>query len=197
MARLGASSRDAYFAFENVEARNDLQARVEVPLLLRALRLPRGGRVLEIGCGRGVALPVLAARLGPSALVGIDIDPSLLALAERRARRHGLEATLLEADVRALPFERGSFDLVIDFGTCYHVSGGRAGARLALGEIARVLRLGGLFVHETPLAQHLAHPVRAFGRTLPWRAVPSLVRARSAVLWAARRRAGGTDVVYA
>lgn len=189
MSRLSPSARDAYFAFENVEARNDLQGRLELPLLLRALRVPRGGRVLEIGCGRGIALPVLAARLGPASLVGIDIDASLLALAERRARALGLEVTLREADVRALPFEAGSFDLVMDFGTCYHVGGGEPGARLALCEIARVLRPGGLFVHETPIAQHLAHPVRSFGRTLPWRAVPSLVRDRAAVLWAARRRA--------
>jgi protein-L-isoaspartate O-methyltransferase len=51
---------DAYVAFGNVETRNTLQARIEVPLLIRALGLPRGGRVLEIGCGRGIALPVLA-----------------------------------------------------------------------------------------------------------------------------------------
>jgi len=196
MSRLSPSARDAYFAFENVEARNDLQGRLELPLLLRALRVPRGGRVLEIGCGRGIALPVLAARLAPSTLVGIDIDASLLALAERRARTLGVDATLLEADVRALPFEPGSFDLVMDFGTCYHVGGGEAGARLALGEIARVLRPGGLFVHETPIAQHLAHPVRSFGRTLPWRAVPMLVRDRAALLWAARRRAARTDAVH-
>jgi cyclopropane fatty-acyl-phospholipid synthase-like methyltransferase len=48
-----------YRPFENVETRNGLQALVEIPLMLRALPLPRGGRVLEVGCGRGVALPVL------------------------------------------------------------------------------------------------------------------------------------------
>ena len=177
-----------YAAFPDVGARNDLQANIEVPCLLRALRLPRGGRVLEIGCGRGVALPVLAARLAPSALVGVDIDSALLVVAEDRARAAGLEATLVHADVRALPLNAGSFDLVIDFGTCYHVGGGADGARQALAEVARVLRPGGLFVHETPVAQHLAHPIRSFGRTLPWGAVPELVRNRAAVLWAGRRR---------
>jgi SAM-dependent methyltransferase len=178
-----------YVAFPNVEARNELQARVEVPLLLRALRLPRGGRVLEIGCGRGVALPVLAERLVPFALYGVDVDPTLLEVAAWRLRVARVTATLLEADVRALPLETGSFDLVVDFGTCYHVSGGVDGARAALREVARVLRSGGLFVHETPVAQHLAHPLRSFGRTLPWRAAPALVRDRAAVLWAARRKA--------
>jgi SAM-dependent methyltransferase len=177
-----------YVAFPNVERRNALQARIELPLLLGTLRLPRGGRVLEIGCGRGVALPVLAERLAPSALFGVDVDGTLLDVAARRLRASGIVATLLEADVRALPLEPSSFDLVVDFGTCYHVSGGAAGARAALREIARVLRPGGLFVHETPVAQHLAHPVRSFGRALPWSAAPTLVRDRAAVLWAARRR---------
>jgi ubiquinone/menaquinone biosynthesis C-methylase UbiE len=59
--------------------------------------------------------------------------------------------------------------MVIDFGTCYHVSGGTQGSLMALREITRVLRPGGLFVHETCVAQHLAHPVRSFGRSLPWR----------------------------
>jgi SAM-dependent methyltransferase len=90
--------------------------------------------------------------------------------------------------VRALPFADASFDVVVDFGTCYHVGGGRSGAHLALEQIARVLRAGGLLVHETPLAQHLAHPIRSFARTLPWREVPELVRERAAGLWATRRR---------
>ena len=187
----------SYAPFPNVEARNGMHARFEVPLLLRALRLPRGGRVLEIGCGRGVALPVLAARLLPFALYGVDVDPALLDVAARRLHAAGVAATLVEADVRALPLETASFDLVVDFGTCYHVSGGADGARAALREVARVLRPGGLFVHETPLAQHLAHPVRSFGRTLPWSAVPALVRDRGAVLWAARRKSLRRDSVDA
>jgi ubiquinone/menaquinone biosynthesis C-methylase UbiE len=185
--RLGSTAKD-YEAFDNVETRNNLQSRIEVPLLLRALRLPRGGRVLEVGCGRGVALPVIADGLLPKKLVGVDIDDDLLAVAKARVEAASVAATLLEADVRDLPFEDGSFDLVIDFGTSYHVSGGVEGAQRALREIARVLSLGGQFVHETPIAQHFAHPVRSFGRTLPWSSTPDLIRERAAVLWSARRK---------
>ena len=177
-----------YMPFGNVEARNGLQALVEIPLMIRALRLPRGARVLEIGCGRGVALPVLDDELEPVELVGLDVDGDLLAHAGQRLRNTATEATLLEGDVNDLPFEAARFDLVIDFGTCYHVSDTMDGRRAALHEVARVLRLGGLFVHETRVAQCLAHPLRSFGRTLPWWAVPSLVPDRSAVLWAARRK---------
>ena len=178
----------AYVPFGNVVARNGLQARLEVPLMIRALRLPTGGRVLEVGCGRGIALPVLAERLEPVELVGLDVDPLLVAAARERVSRTDTDATLVDGDVRDLPFPDDRFDVVIDFGTCYHVSGGMAGRLAALREVARVLRPGGLFVHETRAAQRLAHPVRSWGRALPWRDAPSLVLERSAVFWAVRRR---------
>jgi SAM-dependent methyltransferase len=177
-----------YKPFGNMESRNSLQGRVEIPMLLWALRPPVGGRVLEVGCGRGIALPVLAERLRPSSLVGVDIDPALVAIARRQMRAAELDVTVLEGDVRELPFDDGSFDLVIDFGTCYHVGGGVSGARTALSEIGRVLRPGGRFVHETPVAQHLAHPVRSFGRRLPWATQSALVSERRAILWSMRRK---------
>lgn len=177
-----------YVPFGNMESRNGLQERIEIPLMLRALRVPRGGRVLEVGCGRGVALPVFSRRLEPRELIALDVDRSLVDIARERASRERVPVTIYEADVRAIPLESASVDLVIDFGTCYHVGGGVEGARLAISEIARVLRPGGLFVHETPIAQHLAHPVRSFAKSLPWRSVPALAFDRAAVLWAARRK---------
>jgi SAM-dependent methyltransferase len=177
-----------YVPFGNVETRNGLQTLIEIPLMIRALRLPRRQRILEIGCGRGVALPVLDERLTPIELVGLDIDPALLAEARARVEAECVDATLIEGDVLDLPFASGRFDLVIDFGTCYHASDTMQGRRTALSEVARVLRHDGLFVHETRVAQRLAHPVRSFGRSLPWRAVPSLVPDRSAVLWGVRMK---------
>lgn len=183
-----APAVDGYRPFGNMESRNGLQERVEIPLLLRALRLSCGGRVLEVGCGRGIALPLLSQRLQPAELVGLDIDPHLIAAARHRMEGTGTAATLQVGDVRAMPFDSASFDLVIDFGTCYHLGGGLDGPRRALREISRVLRVGGLLVHETRVAQLLAHPVRSFGLRLPWSAVPTLALDRGAVLWAARRR---------
>jgi SAM-dependent methyltransferase len=133
---------------------------------------------------------VLAERLAPSELTGIDVDAALVDAARERVRRNGTRAALEVGDVRALPFASGSFDLVIDFGTCYHVAGGLTGRITALNEIARVLRVGGLLVHETRIAQQLAHPIRSFRRRLPWRAITMLVPERSALLWTARRRIG-------
>ena len=173
-----------YRPFPNEEGRNTRQATIEIPLMIRALGLPAGGRVLEVGCGRGVALPGLARLLRPSRLAALDIEPAFLAEAQARLDAEGIEAELVEGDVRRMPFGRNSFDLVVDFGTCYHIARPAA----ALAEIARVLAPGGLFVHETPVSQFLSHPVRAFGRRLPWKVFACFKRHRTAVLWSARRR---------
>ncbi|MGH7528501.1 MAG: class I SAM-dependent methyltransferase, partial [Gemmatimonadales bacterium] len=61
-----------YRPFPNEGGRNWRQEHIEIPLMLRALRLPRGARLLEVGCGRGVALPALARHLAPARLVGLD-----------------------------------------------------------------------------------------------------------------------------
>ncbi|MES2523397.1 MAG: class I SAM-dependent methyltransferase [Gemmatimonadota bacterium] len=178
-----------YTPFENQEYRNVVQTHLEIPALLRLLPVGTGSRILEIGCGRGVALPRLRALCAPSRLVGVDIAPELIAMAERRvssvadlAQEIGTE--LVVADVRALPFAAASFDVVIDFGTCYHIDD----PELALREITRVLGRDGCFIHESTLAQRIAHPWRTSGRGLPWEAVPSLRAERDAILWAARRK---------
>lgn len=173
-----------YRPFPDESGRNSRQATVEIPLMVRALGLPLGGRVLEVGCGQGVALPALGWLLRPTRLAGLDRDPALLDLARARAADAGIEAELVPGDVRRMPFPDASFDLVVDFGTCYHI----ARAAEALAEIARVLTPGGLFVHETPVSQLIAHPVRSFGRRMPWRSAPAFEHHRTALLWTARRR---------
>ena len=171
-----------YQEFPNIAHRNAMQELLEVPTLVRALELPKGGRILEVGCGRGVALVPLARLCEPVRLVGLDVDGRLLAAAREQLDARRVHAELVCGDVREMPFADGSFDVVVDFGTCYHID--RPG--LALREIARVLRDGGLFVHETPVSQLLAHPVRSGGRRLPWAASPELCRDRTALLWSRR-----------
>jgi ubiquinone/menaquinone biosynthesis C-methylase UbiE len=171
-----------YRRFPDVARRNAWQEAFEVPALVRSLGLPRGGRVLEVGCGRGIALPALARWLCPRRLTGLDIDARLLAQASDRVSGLRPAVDLLQGDVRDLPLPDASFDLVVDFGTCYHV----ARRACALREISRVLVAGGRFVHESRLNQLLAHPVRSRGRCLPWSAVPGLALERHALLWTSR-----------
>jgi SAM-dependent methyltransferase len=172
-----AEAEGEYRPFPDIARRNSTQEQIEVPALVRLMGLPARARMLEVGCGRGVALPVLARKCRPSRLVGLDVDRELL---EEARTRCGAE--LIHGDVRDLPFPDASFDVVIDFGTCYHIARPEA----ALREIARVLAQGGVFVSETPLSQLLSHPVRSFGRRLPWEVVPELAPARHRGLWSSR-----------
>ena len=165
------------------QCRNALHGRLELGLMFSLLDIPAGKRVLQVGCGSGIALPYLSRLCRPCALTGIDNDPALLEESHDRLRVERIDAHLFEADVRDMPFPDRSFDVVIDFGLCYHV--GRPEA--ALREIARVLDTCGALVYETPLAQLVAHP-RMDIKRLPWKAAPSLGSRRSRVLWATREK---------
>ena len=174
-----------YRPFPNEEGRNSRQAQWEIPALVKALRLPRDARILEVGCGRGIALPVLDRLCAPRRLAGLDIDEELLVEAAANLRVHGAEAELHHGDVRRMPFADGAFDLIIDFGTLYHIARPQA----ALDEITRVLAPGGTFAYETKASQFLSHPVRSRGRRLPALAGHGLRRRRWAMLWASCTKA--------
>jgi ubiquinone/menaquinone biosynthesis C-methylase UbiE len=152
--------------------------------MVRALEIPSDSRILEVGCGRGIALPVLERLCSPRRLVGLDIDPELLVEAAANLREHGTRAQLVAADVRRMPFADGAFDVIVDFGTLYHIAKPQA----ASAEIARVLAPGGMFVHETKASQLLSHPVRSRGRRLPRLEHDGLRRKRWAMLWASRTK---------
>ena len=168
--------------FRVLARRDSWQARVEIPWIVRTLGIPRHSRILEVGCGQGNALRPLALRCAPSRLVGLDVDSQALEEAGRRTRASGIRAELFAGDVRRLPFPDAAFDVVLDFGTCYHL----ARPEQALREIVRVLTRGGRLVHETTLGQRLSHPFRSSGRSLPWSAVGELRPGRHAVLFASR-----------
>ncbi len=71
---------------------------------IELLQLHRGDVVLDVGCGTGLNLPILASMVGPAGLViGLDRSPQMLAVAHRRIVRSGLGTVrLLEADAAAV-----------------------------------------------------------------------------------------------
>ncbi len=173
---------DEYRPFALNTRRDQILENLAVPAAIKALNLPHNQRVLEVGCGTGVVLTALATLCRPRQLVGIDIDTFLLGEAKSRLKRNDVSAQLHQQDVRALPFADASFDVVIDFGTCYHIN-----RRVrALKEISRVLRPGGIFIYETRLGQLLSHPVRAFNKRLPWKLATHMQQGRGALMWASR-----------
>jgi ubiquinone/menaquinone biosynthesis C-methylase UbiE len=70
--------------------------------------------VLVVGCGVGTSACYLAARL-QARVVGVDISPAMVRRSARRARKKGLteRAAFLVGSGTALPFDDGSFDVVL------------------------------------------------------------------------------------
>ncbi|WP_030198551.1 class I SAM-dependent methyltransferase [Streptomyces sp. NRRL S-87] len=102
------------------------------------LGLRPGDRVLDAGCGTGRALPPLRAAVGRDGVViGADLTPEMLAVAERAGR--GRDGTLVRTDVTRLPLRDGALDAVFGAGLISHLPEPAGNLR----ELARVVRPGG------------------------------------------------------
>ena len=115
--------------------------------LIEAASISAADRVLDLGCGTA-STAIQAKQLRPNAhLVGVDADPSILALARQKAAAHGLEVELREAVASDLPFADGTFDKIVSSLFFHHLN---TRQKLeALRECRRVMRLGGgLFVAD-------------------------------------------------
>ena len=100
-----------------------------------------GQRVLDLGCGTGT-LALMVKRAQPGAeVVGLDADLEILEQARAKAREAGAEIQLDRGFSTELPYEDGSFDLVLSTLFFHHLAG--ADKRRTAAEIARVLRPGG------------------------------------------------------
>ena len=104
-------------------------------------RQPEGARVLDVPCGGGVAVRALHPDQGVD-YVAADISQKMLDRTASLAAERGVaeQVTTRIADVEALPFEEGSFDLVVSF-TGLHCFPDPA---RAVVEMARVLEPGGV-----------------------------------------------------
>jgi SAM-dependent methyltransferase len=104
--------------------------------LANAAHVQPGQRVLDVACGTGVAARAMADRVGPTgSVVGLDVNPGMLAVAERKAP----QVEWRTGQAEALPFEDASFDAVVSqFGLMFFED-----RRAAIQEMLRVLRPGG------------------------------------------------------
>jgi D-aspartate ligase len=113
------------------------------------LDLPPGARVLEVGCGAGRTATALARR--GFAVDAIDRSEEMLTVARRNAADTSLR--YVQADVGALPFASGAYDLVIALGVVPWLTA----VQPALGEMCRVLAPGGSLIVSADNRYRVGH----------------------------------------
>ncbi len=103
-----------------------------------AVGLPENASILEVAPGPGF-LAIELARLGKFQVTGLDISKTLVGIATENARKAGVAVTFRLGNASAMPFEDGSFDLVV----CRAAFKNFSEPVRAIAEMYRVLKPGG------------------------------------------------------
>jgi SAM-dependent methyltransferase len=157
-------------------AGRDERVFVYLPVERRLLEsLPLGARILDLGCGNGSHMPILASG---GSVFGVDASPALL-------RRAGRLAPVAGAEGERLPFRAGAVDLVYISHVLHHAADPGA----VLSEVRRVLRPGGAMLLIETCEDS---PLMRLARTLwpHWESVPVRSRFRYRQLVDDVRRSG-------
>ncbi|MBS1708012.1 MAG: methyltransferase domain-containing protein [Armatimonadetes bacterium] len=153
-----AAQRESWGLFLPVETFTTPPAAV----LVRHAGIQAGDRVLDVGCGTGVATLSAAAR--GAIAKGLDLSPALLERARDNAELAGLAIEFTEGDVENLPYRDAEFDVVTSqFGHMFAPRPERA-----VSEMLRVLRPGGTLAFSTwPPEMFMGRMFALVGRYAP------------------------------
>lgn len=116
-------------------------AEPEIRQAFAGLEVQPGTRVLDAGCGIGLATSWLAEDVGASGLVmGCDLSGPHLRIARNKAK--GENVAFVHCDIATAPFQPGSFDLVWCMNTINHLNDPVTGVK----QLAATLRSSGRLV---------------------------------------------------
>jgi len=124
-----------------------------------------GRRILDFGCGSGASTAILGRWLADTEIVGVDLDPELLAIARLRAEHYELRDVSFRRSPAGdrLPDGLGTFGAVFLSAVYEHLLPDERGS--LLGKLWEALEPGGvLFLSETP---HRLWPVESHTTGLP------------------------------
>jgi ubiquinone/menaquinone biosynthesis C-methylase UbiE len=121
--------------------------------------IPPGGKVLDMGTGSGFVAIETARLLWDTGcrVVGMDLSPSMLALAKENAVKAGLADVISwhEGNAKAMPFGDDEFDFIVSNDSLHHWDD----PPRVFDEIARVLKEGGRCIVKDS---------KRLQRRLPW-----------------------------
>ena len=126
----------------------------EFGLALKVLqeRLPKGGSVLDLGCGSGWS-SLFLARAGWN-VTGVDISERMIEIARERAAREEVDVTFAVADLEHLDLEKRDFDGVFLFDALHHCPQ----YAQALARACAHVKPGGYLLLMEPSWLHLVSP---------------------------------------
>jgi len=143
-ARAASFAAEHSYHFEDAEY---LQHESWIQPALAHLGDVHGLRVLDYGCGHGMAAVVLA-RAGAH-VTGFDLSHGYAHEARRRASANGVDVHFVQANAEQLPFADGSFDRVWGNAILHHLDVQQAGQ-----ELKRILQPHGLAVFCEPWGEN-------------------------------------------
>lgn len=118
----------------------DFPNKREVEIISGMASVERGGLFLDLGCSTGLYTREVARALGHTGdVIGVDISPSMLKEAAKRARALGISPSFVRADAKTLPFADSSFSGVLCGGSLNEFGD----PARALRETRRILAPGG------------------------------------------------------
>lgn len=82
------------------------------------------GKLLKVPVGTGILTMPLYQTLPQAVITCLDYSPDMMGRAREKAERMGLQnVQFRQGDVGALPYEDGSFDIVMSLNGCFYVAG--------------------------------------------------------------------------
>ena len=117
--------------------------------------------MLEVGSGSGLCSRRILETFPQVALTASDLDNTTHEAYEGLKEKYGQRLNVVTADVRALPFDRNSFDIVVAIHALHHV----AKLDKAVLELTRVLRPGGLLGITDENQHYVAGPLKWFWKS--------------------------------
>jgi demethylmenaquinone methyltransferase/2-methoxy-6-polyprenyl-1,4-benzoquinol methylase len=130
----------------------------KIETLIKLLLVHQGDKVLDVGTGTGVLLPVLSKYTEGKNISAIDSAEKMIEVAKRKFENLG--CTFIAGDAENYPFEKNSFDLIICFSvfphfedkpkTLRHLSEALSkGGLLAILHSASKEKINGIHVHTS------------------------------------------------
>jgi SAM-dependent methyltransferase len=156
------AERDPYFLGHSIAEQTRLQQQAyeladESRELFDEMAVPRGARVVEIGCGPQGCLGLLADRVGPSGSVtGVEISDDAVTLARRFVAERGLaNVEVRHGNGKATGLARESFDVATSRLVLVNIPE----PEQVVAEMVALVRPGGaVALHEADWAVHVCDP---------------------------------------